>query len=99
MLPVVCMRDTAGGGWTVRTPDRTPGIASRRCPPGQPYERPLTAGSIVHGEVPQAEGFAARLLNGGGGSVHVPAMETSVIVFSSPESVSQPATPGRTDND
>jgi metallo-beta-lactamase family protein len=65
----------------------------------QPALAPHTTAYVVHGEVPQAEGFAARLLKTGIGSVHVPAMETSVVLFSAPEVNQAPALPGKTDND
>ena len=42
---------------------------------------PRTTAYVVHGEVPQAEGFAQRLLDAGVGSASVPAMETSVVAF------------------
>jgi metallo-beta-lactamase family protein len=64
-----------------------------------PTIRKETTAYVVHGEVPQAEGLAARLLNAGMGSVHVPAMETSVVAFSAPETAPAPQKPGRTDND
>ena len=40
-----------------------------------------TTAYVVHGEVPQAEGFARTLLGGGVGDVVVPAMETSVVAY------------------
>src|SRR6185295_18687466 len=49
-----------------------------------PAISPKTTAYVVHGEVPQAEGFGGKLLKSGMGSVHVPAMETSVIAFSAP---------------
>jgi metallo-beta-lactamase family protein len=65
----------------------------------QPALAPHTTAYIVHGEVPQAEGFAARLLKTGIASAHVPAMETSVIRFSAPEVTQSAPLPGKTDND
>lgn len=60
---------------------------------------PKTAAYVVHGEVDQAEGFAARLIAKGMGSATVPATETSVVHFTAPAST-PPATPTRrTDND
>ncbi len=44
----------------------------------KPTIRRETTAYVVHGEVPQAEGFAARLLTAGMGEVVVPAMEGSV---------------------
>jgi metallo-beta-lactamase family protein len=65
----------------------------------QPTLTPQTTAYVVHGEVPQAEGFANRLLRAGVGSVHVPAMETSAVAFSAAEPKPAAALPGRTDND
>ena len=60
---------------------------------------PQATGFVVHGEVPQAEGFAQRLLQAGVGAASVPAMETSVIAFAaSGESVAA-REPGKTDQD
>ena len=42
---------------------------------------PQTTAYVVHGEVPQAEGFAERLLAAGIGNVVIPAMETSAVAF------------------
>jgi metallo-beta-lactamase family protein len=49
-----------------------------------PTLRPETVAYVVHGEEPQAETFAARLLAAGIGRVTVPAQESSVIAFSPP---------------
>jgi metallo-beta-lactamase family protein len=65
----------------------------------KPALAPHTTAYIVHGEVPQAEGFAARLLKTGIASAHVPAMETSVVQFSAPEVTQSAPLPGKTDND
>jgi metallo-beta-lactamase family protein len=65
----------------------------------QPALAPHTTAYVVHGEVPQAEGFAARLLKTGIASAIVPAMETSVIAFSAPEVTQSAPLPGKTDND
>jgi metallo-beta-lactamase family protein len=46
---------------------------------------PQTTAYVVHGEVPQAEGFARTLLGRGVGNAVVPAMETSVIAYRAPE--------------
>jgi metallo-beta-lactamase family protein len=64
-----------------------------------PALTPRTTAYIVHGEVPQAEGFAGRLLAAGVGSVYVPAMESSVVAFSAPEPKQTAPLPGKTDND
>jgi metallo-beta-lactamase family protein len=45
----------------------------------KPTIRPETICYVVHGEVPQAEGFAGRLLKAGMGRAVVPAMESSTI--------------------
>ena len=45
---------------------------------------PGTTAYVVHGEVPQAEGFARTLLARGVGGAVVPAMETSVVAFDAP---------------
>jgi metallo-beta-lactamase family protein len=50
----------------------------------QPTIRPETTAYVVHGEVPQAEGFAARLLKAGMGRVVIPAMESSAISGEAP---------------
>lgn len=64
-----------------------------------PTLKPQTTAYVVHGEVPQAEGLAARLLRAGMGSVHVPAMETSVVALSAPEVQKNAPTPGRAAGD
>jgi metallo-beta-lactamase family protein len=64
-----------------------------------PALSPKTTAYVVHGEVPQAEGFAARLLKTSVASVAVPAMETSVVAFSAPELTQSVPLPGKTDND
>jgi metallo-beta-lactamase family protein len=50
----------------------------------QPTTRAETTAYVVHGEVPQAEGFAARLLKAGMSRVVVPAMESSAISGEAP---------------
>ena len=40
-----------------------------------------TTAFVVHGEEPQAETFAARLLASGVGQAHVPAMDSSTVQF------------------
>jgi metallo-beta-lactamase family protein len=51
----------------------------------KPALAPHTVAYVVHGEVPQAEGFAARLLKAGVATASVPAIDTSVVAFSAPE--------------
>lgn len=46
-----------------------------------PTLRPQTTAFVVHGEVPQAETFANKLLAAGMGAAMVPAMETSSVSF------------------
>ncbi len=53
---------------------------------------------VVHGEVEQAEGFAQRLLGKGAGRASVPAMESSVVEFSS-NAANAAAPPRQTDQD
>jgi metallo-beta-lactamase family protein len=50
-----------------------------------PTLRPETTAYVVHGDEPQAETFAARLLAAGLGRVTVPAQESSVVAFSAPQ--------------
>ena len=50
-----------------------------------PTLKPATTAYVVHGEIPQAEGFAARLLKAGIGRAIVPAMETSLVSGETPE--------------
>ncbi|HZL37130.1 MAG TPA: MBL fold metallo-hydrolase [Tepidisphaeraceae bacterium] len=54
---------------------------------------------VVHGEVPQAEAFAARLVHGGIGQATVPAMETSAVFFSADAPTPPAGGPGATDQD
>jgi metallo-beta-lactamase family protein len=49
-----------------------------------PTAVPATTAFVVHGEEPQAETFASRLLAAGLGRVTVPAMESSTIAFTAP---------------
>jgi metallo-beta-lactamase family protein len=58
---------------------------------------PQTDAYVVHGEVPQAEGFAQRLLDAGIGSATVPAMDTSVVAFTGGNKSTAPREPGRAD--
>jgi metallo-beta-lactamase family protein len=53
----------------------------------KPTLRAETTAYVVHGEVPQAEGFAARLLTAGMGRAVIPAMESSVVSGEAPTSV------------
>src|SRR5437764_14660530 len=50
----------------------------------KPTTRAETTAYVVHGEVPQAEGYAARLLKAGMGRVEIPAMETSTVSGAAP---------------
>jgi metallo-beta-lactamase family protein len=47
-----------------------------------PALAPQTTAYVVHGEVPQAETFANRLVAAGVGRADIPAMESSVVTFS-----------------
>ena len=49
-----------------------------------PTLKPETTAYVVHGEVPQAETFAGRLLKAGVGRAVVPAMESSVVSGEAP---------------
>ena len=49
-----------------------------------PTLKPETTAYVVHGEVPQAEAFAARLLKAGVGRAMVPAMESSIVSGEAP---------------
>ncbi|HEY2584932.1 MAG TPA: MBL fold metallo-hydrolase [Tepidisphaeraceae bacterium] len=64
----------------------------------KPALGPRTEAYVVHGEVPQAEAFAARLLTAGAARATVPAMETSVDAYSAaaPDSAGGP---GRIDQE
>jgi metallo-beta-lactamase family protein len=53
-----------------------------------PTIAPQTTAYVVHGEVPQAEAFARTLLSKGMGNAIVPAMETSVIAYATPQPIS-----------
>jgi metallo-beta-lactamase family protein len=57
-----------------------------------------TEAYVVHGEVPQAEAFAQRLLGAGVGRATVPAMETSVDAYSVPPPVAA-SSPRRIDQE
>lgn len=57
-----------------------------------------TEAYVVHGEVPQAEAFAARLLAAGVARATVPAMETSVDAYSA-SSPNSAGDPGRIDQE
>jgi metallo-beta-lactamase family protein len=60
---------------------------------------PQTTAFVVHGEVPQAEGFAERLLGAGVGSASVPALETSVVAFEGSGKAVRQSEPGRADQE
>jgi metallo-beta-lactamase family protein len=64
----------------------------------QPALGARTEACIVHGEVPQAEAFAARLLAAGVARATVPAMETSLDAYSAAAPASD-AGPGRIDQE
>src|SRR5262249_19201124 len=64
-----------------------------------PTLKPQTSAFVVHGEVDQAEGFAARLIEKGMGRATVPAMETSTVLYTRPASAPAPSQTRRTDND
>jgi metallo-beta-lactamase family protein len=50
-----------------------------------PTLKPQTTAYVVHGEVPQAETFAGRLLKAGVGRAMVPAMESSMVTGAPPD--------------
>jgi metallo-beta-lactamase family protein len=56
---------------------------------------PQTTAYVVHGEVPQAEGFAQRMLQAGIGNVVIPAMETSAIAYGGGGGVPERSDPER----
>jgi metallo-beta-lactamase family protein len=60
---------------------------------------PMTRAFVVHGEVDQAEGFAAKLTQAGIGSAIVPARESSVFTSSDASADAINAPPRQTDND
>jgi metallo-beta-lactamase family protein len=64
----------------------------------KPALGPRTEAYVVHGEVPQAEAFAARLLAAGVARATVPAMETSVDAYSA-ASPTGGGGPGRIDQE
>jgi metallo-beta-lactamase family protein len=59
---------------------------------------PQTHGYVVHGEVPQAEAFARRLLRAGVARATIPAMETSLDAYTAPAEAA-PSPPSRADQD
>jgi metallo-beta-lactamase family protein len=63
-----------------------------------PALSPVTEAYVVHGEVPQAEAFARRLLAAGISRATIPAMETSVDAYSG-GSPTQGIEPGQTDQE
>src|SRR5206468_1714709 len=63
----------------------------------KPALSPQTRAYVVHGEVPQAEAFADRLIEAGVAGAIVPAMETSIGAFTAPAPSS--ADPQRTDQE
>ena len=50
----------------------------------KPTLTPQTTAYVVHGEEPQSETFAAKLLAAGVGRANVPAMESSAVMFAPP---------------
>jgi metallo-beta-lactamase family protein len=65
----------------------------------KPTTVPQTTAFVVHGEVPQAEGFAQRLLQAGMGAASIPAMETSVVAFQGSGVVKREGEPGKADQE
>ena len=65
----------------------------------KPTTVPQTTAFVVHGEVPQAEGLAQRLLGAGIGAASVPAMETSVVAFGGSGKVVGTGDPSRADQE
>lgn len=65
----------------------------------KPTLAPHTTAYVVHGEVPQAEGFAQRLLEAGVGAVNVPAMETSAVAYGGSGKGNKTAEPSRADQE
>ena len=65
----------------------------------KPALSPQTEAYVVHGEVPQAEGFAMRLLQAGVGRATVPSMETAVVAYApaTPRPNVEPGAPTRID--
>jgi metallo-beta-lactamase family protein len=61
----------------------------------KPTIRSETTAYVVHGEVPQSEGFANRLLAAGMGRAEVPAMETSTISGAATAIAAQQPPPGK----
>lgn len=59
---------------------------------------PQTEAYVVHGEVPQAEAFARRLLRAGVARATIPAMETSLDAYTAPAEAAT-SQPSRTDQD
>jgi metallo-beta-lactamase family protein len=64
----------------------------------KPAIGPRTEAYVVHGEVPQAEAFAARLVNAGALRATVPAMETSLDAYGA-SAPAAPTGPGRIDQE
>jgi metallo-beta-lactamase family protein len=65
----------------------------------KPTTVPQTTAFVVHGEVPQAEGFAQRLLEAGMGAATVPAMETSLVAFQGSGVMKREGEPTRADQE
>jgi metallo-beta-lactamase family protein len=64
----------------------------------KPALSPQTEAYVVHGEVPQAEAFAQRLLAAGIARVTIPGMETSLDAYSAPDQAAR-TQPTGTDQD
>jgi metallo-beta-lactamase family protein len=65
----------------------------------KPTTAPQTTAFVIHGEVPQAEGFAQRLLQAGMGAASIPAMETSVVAFQGSGAEKREGEPTRADQE
>jgi metallo-beta-lactamase family protein len=64
----------------------------------KPAIGPQTEAYVVHGEVPQAEAFATRLIAAGAARATIPAFETAVNAYSA-ASATGPSEPGRIDQE
>jgi len=64
----------------------------------KPAVGPRTEAYVVHGEVPQAEAFAGRLINAGASRATIPAMETSLDAYAASSPLA-PTAPGRIDQE
>lgn len=64
----------------------------------KPAIGPRTEAYVVHGEVPQAEAFAGRLISAGASRATIPAMETSLDAYAASAPLAS-AAPGRIDQE